>query len=232
MKSGVSPARSVGPTRARSLSVPEPEPRRRSPAGRRWRRCSRSRAAAASARRSARRTRAPPARTPRADRRSAARAGSRAARCRCTPGRRRWRPCGARANAISVAPSPSRRSTLIPRASSSWANISARRYDSPNGFDATITGRGGVLGARAGRPRRSTMPASAMALASAEPSRAGTPHARHPRPREQRPHVGGRRRGAQLLGRGHLLDPARRASPRSGRRAGRPRTGRASPAAW
>ena len=44
--------------------------------------------------------------------------------------------------AISVAPSPGRRSTRKPRASSSWANISASRYDSPNGLEATTTGRG------------------------------------------------------------------------------------------
>ena len=40
-------------------------------------------------------------------------------------------------NATSVAPSPARRSTLRPARSSSCANISASRYDSPNGFEAT-----------------------------------------------------------------------------------------------
>src|SRR6185436_14371393 len=45
------------------------------------------------------------------------------------------------ANAISVAPSPGRRSTRKPRASSSCANISQRMYDSPNGFDAMMIDR-------------------------------------------------------------------------------------------
>src|SRR2546429_4445236 len=43
------------------------------------------------------------------------------------------------ANAISVAPRPGRRSTLKPRDSRSCENISASRYDSPKGFDATTT---------------------------------------------------------------------------------------------
>src|SRR2546423_3158352 len=48
-------------------------------------------------------------------------------------------PLRSAANAISVAPRPGRRSTVKPRDSSSCENISASRYDSPNGFDATVT---------------------------------------------------------------------------------------------
>ena len=62
------------------------------------------------------------------------------ARCPCTRDRRRWPRRERALNAISVAPSPGRRSTRRPRASSNCANISASRYDSPNGLDATTTG--------------------------------------------------------------------------------------------
>ncbi len=49
------------------------------------------------------------------------------------PARRAW-------NATSVEPRPGRRSTVNPRASRCWASISANRYDSANGFDATVMG--------------------------------------------------------------------------------------------
>src|SRR5437868_8156412 len=49
-------------------------------------------------------------------------------------------PLRSAANAISVAPRPGRRSTVKPRDSSSCEKISASRYDSPKGFDATTTG--------------------------------------------------------------------------------------------
>ena len=92
------------------------------------------------------------------------------------------RICLQRANAISVAPNPGRRSTRTPRASSSCANISARTYDSPNGFDADDHGR-----ARFAAPRR------ARRAASNTPTIMSRPSVVDPRAPKKRAHV--RRRG-------------------------------------
>ena len=146
MKSGVRPARSRWTDPRQVAQRRELQALPRSPAAPRWRRCSQSRVAAATGRPSARGTRATPGRTPRAGRARAARQEWRAVPCRCTRGRRRSRPSRSARNAISVAPSPGRRSTGNPRASSSCANISASRYDSPNGFEATTTGAAGPRG--------------------------------------------------------------------------------------
>ena len=74
-------------------------------------------------------------------------------------------------NAISVAPRPGRRLTVKPRASSSCANISASRYDSPNGLEATMIGLD-----LEGWPDRCGWPG--LTLSSERKARGGPSHAR------------------------------------------------------
>ena len=139
MKSGVSPAVSCGAARARSLRVASPYLRGGLPAHRdgvgvleakRWEPAQIS---------SGGRTRATRGRTP-APRRPATSPGeSPRGRCRCIRGRRRSRRRGARRRRSRWrrGRAAARRRCREPRAI--CANISPRRYDSPNGFEATTT---------------------------------------------------------------------------------------------